>query len=155
VRFLKAERGRFHFQFATAEKRALLALLARYPLTPENYQALGRDARTEDQELLQVALAEHRRENKQRAALLRKTRTRFHAHRHGWRISFRPAEVEWLLQVLNDIRVGSWLRLGSPDKLDDVLLELTDKNAPDFWTMHLSGAFQVVLLRAMGKSHAA
>ena len=57
--------------------------------------------------------------------------------------------MEWLLQALNDIRVGSWLALGSPDGPVEILAALTDKTAPDFWAMEISGHFQAVLLAAV------
>ena len=33
----------------------------------------------------------------------------------GLQLTLSGPEIEWLLQVLNDVRVGSWIALGSPD----------------------------------------
>jgi len=58
------------------------------------------------------------------------------------------AEIEWLLQILNDVRVGSWLSLGSPDEELELSL-LNAKTAPHFWTMQLAGEFEMRLLKAL------
>jgi hypothetical protein len=64
----------------------------------------------------------------------------------GGRLSLSPAEVEWVLQVLNDIRVGSWIILGSPEER---LPELNETNAPHVWAMEMAGHFQAQLLEAL------
>jgi hypothetical protein len=72
---------------------------------------------------------------------------RFVENQAAWRLVLSPADVEWLLQILNDIRVGSWLMLGSPEEELEVLSE---KNAPHLLAMHMSGHFQMELLEALG-----
>jgi hypothetical protein len=64
----------------------------------------------------------------------------------GARLSLSPAEAEWFMQVLNDIRVGSWILLGSPDGKP---LELTPEKAPHFVAMERAGYFQMQLLAAL------
>ena len=64
----------------------------------------------------------------------------------GARLSLSPAEVEWLLQVLNDIRVGSWVILGSPEEKP---AELNATTAPHFLAMEMAGYFQMQLLEAL------
>jgi hypothetical protein len=57
-------------------------------------------------------------------------------------------QIEWLLQVLNDIRVGSWLALGSPDEKQGKQLRLNLQSAQYLWTMELCGQFESALLSA-------
>jgi hypothetical protein len=72
---------------------------------------------------------------------------RFQETETGCRLSLSHAEVEWVLQVLNDIRVGSWIRLGSPDKKRTALNERT---VLDFAAMETAGYFEVQFLEALG-----
>jgi hypothetical protein len=56
--------------------------------------------------------------------------------------------MEWLLQVFNDIRVGSWVLLGSPE--DNIEAALVDADsARIFWDMEMAGNFQMQLLAAL------
>ena len=66
----------------------------------------------------------------------------------GWRLTLGPGEPEWLLQVLNDIRVGSWLLLGSPD---DQVQVVDDGNLLHAWAMEVAGAFEISLLKVLEK----
>jgi len=51
-----------------------------------------------------------------------------------------------LLQVLNDVRIGSWIELGSPER---PLEALGAKTAPAVWAMEMAGAFQMSLLELL------
>ena len=64
----------------------------------------------------------------------------------GWKVSVTTGEIEWLLQVLNDVRIGSWLALGSPEQRME---HLTEKNAPHLWAMEMSGSFEMALLHLL------
>jgi len=57
--------------------------------------------------------------------------------------------LEWLLQVLNDIKVGSWVQLGCPELEKAAPVNLTRPNARSLQAMHLSGEFQAALLEAV------
>jgi hypothetical protein len=64
-------------------------------------------------------------------------------------LALAPAQFEWLLQVLNDIRVGSWVQLGCPELAPARLSELAAKNPIPFTAMETSGYFQMALLEAV------
>ena len=66
----------------------------------------------------------------------------------GIQIRLDSHEIEWLLQVLNDVRVGCWIQLGQPDEMNKAPLEVDPENAVFLWTMELCGYFQSVLLVA-------
>jgi hypothetical protein len=53
------------------------------------------------------------------------------------------------LQVLNDVRVGSWIALGSPDTEQGEKILLTEETAPRVRSMEVAGAFEAVLLEAL------
>ena len=151
MKLVQATKDRLVFHLGPREKRSLLQLLRLYPCVPSAHQVLSRTGRVPDQEanqrLLDEALAEQRAENKKQLQALRDDARRFEQTKTGARLSLSPAEVEWVLQVLNDIRVGNWVILGSPDERPG---ELTAANAPHFLAMELAGYFQIPLLEALG-----
>jgi hypothetical protein len=123
-------------------------VLDRYPVVPAAHHRLSKsDPDETDQRLLNDALAEQRRENKKQLQALLKSRRRFHRMKTGCRMKLSTGEIEWLLQVLNDVRVGSWITLGSPEY--DWHMVLDDKSAPHVWALELSGYFQSRLLEAL------
>jgi len=150
VKLIRSTKDQFQFRLGRREKQALLHLLKLYPCLPAAHQPLskggGSPVPETDQGLLDEALAEQRRENRRRLQALLADPGRFQEQESGWRFSLSPAEVEWLLQVLNDIRVGSWVLLGSPERR---LAPLDEKTIPHYWAMELSGQFQIEFLEAM------
>jgi hypothetical protein len=64
-------------------------------------------------------------------------------------IHLTPGQMEWLLQVLNDVRVGTWVNLGRPDAESKEKLEPTEENLRGLAMMELCGFFQMTLLEAM------
>lgn len=138
------------FELGAREKHLLQQVLNLYPCIPPAHQAISKTARLPEQEasqrLLDDALAEQRAENKAKVQKLLTDPSRLAAHEREWRLSLNALEVEWLLQVLNDIRVGSWIMLGSPEERIEVLNEQT---APHVWAMEMAGQFEMVMLQAL------
>ena len=151
MKLIRTGKTRLCFHLAQREQRLLLQLLKLYPRVPATYPTLSRSGRLPEpeanQRLLNEALAEQRAENQQRVQALLADPRRLRETEGGWHLSLTHAEVEWLLQLLNDIRVGSWIRLGSPDETRVALNEAT---AAHVWAMELSGYFQAQLLEAVG-----
>jgi hypothetical protein len=151
VKFLKLECEAFIFQLNKREKTSLLDVLQLYPVVPVSHHQISQFANapdTEHQKLLEEALAEHRNENKRALEAMIKDPNRFQEVPGGHLLSLTSAQLEWLLQVLNDIRVGSWLRLGSPDEKRGKRITLSVKNARNLWSMELAGHFEYILLSA-------
>jgi hypothetical protein len=150
---LPSEPGRFLFQLGKREKDLLLTVLRQYPLVPVAHHTLRRgqppDADPASQKLLTEAMASNRQEQKGRVGALLEDPERFVPQGTGYRISFSREEMEWLLQVLNDVRVGSWLLLGCPDPDEGKAPEVTEANARYLFLMELSGHFECVLLAAL------
>ena len=92
------------------------------------------------------ALAEHRADNKKQLQALLADRRRFTHTETGVQLSLSPAQVDWVLQVLNDVRVGSWVLLGSPEEL---AVDLNEKTAPHVRAMEMAGYFQAQFLEAL------
>ncbi len=135
-------------RLGSREKAFFLHVLGRYPVMISQPLSRGSEVPDpqENQKLLEEALAEHRAENKQRLQKWLEQPGRFTRHDHAWDISLSMAEVEWLLQLLNDVRVGSWVMLGSPEEGMEVC---TEASAPHLLSMQMAGAFEGLLLEAL------
>ena len=152
MKLLKRGGGKWVFYLEEEEKTLLFALLERYPVMPPVYQPLSRTARGgepgTDQRLLEEALAEHRRENRKHLQQLLKSGHRIRTMASGFRLSLSDTEIEWLLQMLNDVRVGSWIALGAPE--DDLCdFELNETTVMHAWAMEMAGYFQSGFLAAL------
>ena len=61
-------------------------------------------------------------------------------------------DVEWMLQVFNDLRFSHWMLLGSPNEADLKGGKWTETQLPSVWSMGLCGMFQSVILQALSGS---
>lgn len=142
--------GRFQLHLGQTEKVLFLAALNLYPRIPSAHQPLSKSARLPnleaDQRLLDEALAEQRAKNKKQLDELLANPRRFRETETGLRVSLSRSEIEWLLQILNDIRVGSWIILGSPGELRP---PADERKASHFLEMEMAGYFQAELLEAL------
>lgn len=151
MRLLRSTNERFIFSLSQVEQRIFLEILQLYPLVPASHQTLsktlkGRQA-IEAQHLLDEALAEQRAKHKGQLDDWLQAKDRFRRTQAGCNLTLRHDDTEWLLQILNDVRIGSWLLLGSPD--DRVEPEEMDPEFRRIWAaMELSGMFQIALLHA-------
>jgi hypothetical protein len=100
------------------------------------------------EQLLQEALAEQKQSLKKTLNSLIGKSGCLVRQQDGARMQLTHGERECVLQALNDIRVGSWIRIGCPDNTDDPVV--TDENAEDYWAMDLCGYFQMGFLSADG-----
>jgi hypothetical protein len=150
VILLRVTKETFVFQLAAREKLLLLELLKVYPQVPAAHTVVSKSAKLPDQtttqRLLDEALAEQRVENKRQLGLLVQDPRRWKEESTHWLLSLSKTDIEWLLQVLNDIRVGSWVLLGSPEDWSETI---NPEKAPRVWSMELAGAFQMAFLHAM------
>lgn len=155
------------------EKQLFLSVLKQYAVLDIRTQPLTRRGGLPDEETAEELLAQSRAE--QRAENLRKLETLLqsaadHPEEHppeghappepdqpepktkrpsgSWRLALSLEDAEWLLQVLNEIRVGAWLKLGCPENR---IPKLTSATAREIWTMEICGYFQMQLLEALAK----
>jgi hypothetical protein len=153
VKFIKADKENLVFQIGKREKRMLFTLLELYPLLPSAYQRLTAKADTDEaksnQKLLEEAVAAQQQENKKQLMAMMKNPRRFKENHAGYQFTLGLEQVEWLFQVLNDIRVGSWTALGSPDEKKGRPVSLAPEGVRHLWAMELCGFFESVLLDAL------
>jgi hypothetical protein len=143
--------GTITFHLTAPERDLLLEMLHSYPLVSAAHHRVSKgiqdDRAAEWQQLLEQAVAEQRSSNKRQIAVWLAEPSRFQKVGKTWQLSVKAEHTEWLLQVLNDIRVGCWVLLGSPEQpLDPAQL---DSQRVRVWvTMEVSGWFQMALLTA-------
>jgi len=148
VKLLQTRPDAFVFVLGRREMALFLNALRGYPVARPKPPALTlRDAPDDSaQALLVDSLAEHKREN---AVALRKfLENPAHIRLEGtaMRLTIPRDAVEWLLQVLNDLRVGSWELLGCP-KPDE--FQVTEETVLNYTVMETCGMFQMSLLNAL------
>jgi hypothetical protein len=97
------------------------------------------DSEDNNQRLLEEALSETRAQNAQALQKLLADPKKLSGSEAHWQLRLSSGEVDWLLAVLNDVRIGSWVRLGSPE----IPLEaLRAENAANYWALEMAGYFQ-------------
>ena len=149
MKLLRVENERYFFQLGHDEKALFEFLLRLYPVIPSTHQALSKSPanKDENQRLLDEALAEQRKENKQHVETLLKDAGHFNETEAHVEMNLTAGEIEWLLQVLNDVRVGHWILLGSPEEHPQ--FDPDAENAAYVLTMGFAGNFQMDLLMAI------
>jgi len=152
MRLLRVQKVKIVFSLSLVEQRIFLEILRLYPLVPASHQTLSKTLKgrqgVEAQHMLDEALAEQRAKHKSELDKWLQAKGRFRRTKAGCNLYIRHADAEWLLQILNDIRIGSWLLLGSPD--DRIEPEEIDPEFHRIWAaMEVSGMFQMALLHAM------
>lgn len=142
------------FHLDVNEKRLFEDLLGHYPVLRTNYQPLSKgslstaDQAAANQQLLEESLGALKAENQGKLRQFMGQPRRFEREKGGYRLSLPTAEIEWLLQVINDIRVGHWYRAGCPDVPEGETAMPPVKNLPSFLAMELAGFFQWQILKA-------
>jgi hypothetical protein len=152
VKLIQQDGESFLFHISKREKGLLFEVLKLYPLIPIAHHRVSQTAAaprvTESQKLLESALADRTRENKRQLLAMLNQEARLQETDDAHRLTLSAPQMEWLLQVLNDIRVGSWLILGEPDEKNGKPIELNDENARYYAAMEFCGLFQMTLLDA-------
>ncbi len=152
MKLVKTDASKLIFHLTKREKRLLMEILKQYPLVPESHHRLSKpnDAESfaEEQRLLEEALRETREQNKRQLDEFLADPSRFHETQGGLHFFITPTQIEWLLQVLNDIRIGSWIKLGSPNLSKAEEVKLSESNVSFLWSMEVAGMFEAVLIGA-------
>jgi hypothetical protein len=153
VKLIRTQREKFVLEISRQEKNLLCEVLNLYPLTPATHYHLSKTAQgekqDENQRLLEESLAAQREENQKNVQAILNEPGHFQTTGGQCQLTLSWPETEWLLQVLNDVRVGSWIALGSPDTETDEEIPLNDETAPRLRSMELAGAFEMVFLNAL------
>ena len=149
MKMLRRDEESVVFLLAKQERVIVEEVFALYPMVPSAHRQVTTDAANEHavewQRLLDEALAEQRDGNKKQIQRWLNAPHRFTAAKSGFELRLEQADVEWLLQVLNDIRVGCWIALGSPESISRPR-GLSAEHARTWTAMDVCGFVQMVLL---------
>jgi hypothetical protein len=152
MKLIRAVQDQFQFEISREEKH-LLNVLQLYPLVPASHHQLSQGCeipeQEENQRLLEDSLKAQREENRKKVVELLNESKRFTETASGYRADFARGEIEWLLQVLNDVRVGSWLALGSPAAHPEVKPGMSHQTMSHIVTMGIAAFFEMRFLNAV------
>jgi hypothetical protein len=153
VILLRADKevGKFTFRFEQAEREWFRHILELYPAQETPLRPINEDASAN--ELLQKALAEGRKKLRDDAQLFLKAgKLEIDAtFNEFWDLTLTPGEIEELLQILNNVRVGLWIRLGKPEPSIEELLPTkpSEEQVRSHMIMHVCAAWQGTLMSAV------
>ena len=149
MKLLRATDQERVYTLRPSELRMLLLVLSSFPVLT-SARAISKSGDSEQladaQKLLDEAMSERRQTMRQELETWLKSPDRFHqaGNHFEWRVE--NDHREWLLQIVNDVRVGSWVELGSPADLDAAQQQVGEESARHLALMELAGMFQSVLL---------
>lgn len=152
MRLVARSGDRMVFHLGVRECAFLERLLSFYPLRTDWEPRLSREVRPEWAEADQLLAESHRDQGRELAAWLKRRLTEGAALERsgsGWRLSLDEGEAERLLQILNELRVGAWMKLGCPEDLNDEQWVTSPAQAPLFVIMTVAGQVQMLLLHAL------
>ena len=150
MKLRQSDADRYLFELSDREYLFLARVLRLYPLVPPAHHQLTSGPvgpENERQNLLDEALAEERERNRHQVAAMLDDPRRFRTVDRLVEWTLAVTEFDWVLQVLNDVRVGAWIALGEPDPPDAP--DVNPANALHVFAMIVAGQFQGELLKAV------
>jgi hypothetical protein len=153
MKVVRRQKEKIFFEFSHKEKILWLAILKLFPLVPKSHHRLSKNREIpdheENQRLLEESLQQQQHENRQLLTTLLGDPGRFKPCEAGFKFSLARSEIEGLLQVLNDVRIGSWIALGSPDLEREKQLAINAQSLMHLQRMELAGMFETFFLNAV------
>jgi len=149
VRLIRRTKQARVFRLKVSELQMFLLVLSQFPLRDQDQQIskFGDEEDLKDaQVLLNEAMVERRKETRRELEEWMRAADRFHHTDEGIEIVVRDEESGWLLQILNNVRVGAWQRLGEPEDLVDAFRSPTEESVRFLTVMEMAGSFQSTLL---------
>ena len=92
-------------------------------------------------------MAAHQQELREKVQGLLVSGRRFTGDGDKYLLTLQGEEIEWLLQALNDVRVGCWIQLGCPE--EESQADLDPFTAGYHLLMETALQFEVFLLQAL------
>lgn len=157
MKFIRSQKARaadrpFVFLITPQEKKVLLQTLQMYPVVNKMEHRLSRNpdaAGKAAQEWLEEAMRQQRKDyDKRLGQFLANSRLYFKEAKDELHLTLTGEQMEWLLRILNAIRVGSWERLGRPEMETVRTLAQGGRRHTFISLMELTGYFESALLEA-------
>lgn len=147
--------GRFDMSLDQEEWQALKDLVTQYPKTPADHHSLTSkddpdpDLKQSDDWLKESSGTHQSERLRQLNAWIHSIHPVKMKDPPTYTLELDPPKADWLIEILNDIRVGCWLNLGCPTPDDLTGAEWRKEEWASIWAMELSGMYQSVLLKCL------
>ena len=140
-------------ELGLAETDFLKQILADYPLVADESRRFSAfadaDEVRENTQLLQNSLREHTQTNRDKLQTWLASPKTWKPFPDRILLSLKTEDCSWFLQILNDLRIGSWQKLNRPDPEELESVELNQENAHPLLAMEVSGLLQTLILNAL------
>lgn len=151
MKLIEAKDGLFIFHIAKRERVLLTHVLKMFPVGSEPVGPISKSGDAEKlaeyEASLAEALAEQRAEHKRLMDAFLGEQGRFAEVKGGFQVRLTTVQMDWLLRVLNEVRVGTWMKLGRPEELAPLVLA---GQLDGVVAMEICAFFQSRLLEALG-----
>lgn len=151
MKLVEAKADQFVFRFSRREREMLMHILRQFPVGSRPVGPVSKqgdpDKLAELEALLAEAMAEQRQQDRHLVDAFLGEQGRFAEVKGGFDLRLSVAQMDWLLQVLNEVRVGLWVKAGRPEQPRSMVL---GGHLEPALTMELCAHFQMVLLGALG-----
>lgn len=148
MKFLRRVKDRYLIELDAEDAILWSAVLTRFPMVPAAHHQISKEpeaAPAEAQKLLHEAMEAEKAGLRQRIEPFVRQMAKGVAD-DAVRLHLTAEEIDWLLRVANDVRVGTWLKLGAPEVIDRPP-KSADPDAPVMWLlMEMAGVMEVFLL---------
>ncbi len=154
MKLLRRSDDQVLIELEAAERFVITELLKRYPVLPADHFQLSKcsdeEGIEEDEAFLHETLSDEQKSNRREITKFLEGENGFKPVGDAYQVTLTRERIEWLLQIVNDIRVGSWAMLGSPDEIHEVDELSTDpQKASLAFAMEISTVVQSILLAAL------
>lgn len=126
MKLVEAKGGLFVFHLSRRERAMLTHVLRLFPVGSGPVAPLSKsgdeEKLAEHEQSLAEALTEQRTEHQRLVDAFLGEEGRFIEAKRGFHLRLPTAQMDWLLRVLNEVRVGLWIKLGRPKDLAPLTL---------------------------------
>ncbi|HAM71272.1 MAG TPA: hypothetical protein DCM86_06480 [Verrucomicrobiales bacterium] len=152
MKLLSKTEDQFLFQLSELEDVFLRMTLSAFPVGGQGWpggRASGTPQAAPDAALLAESLGEVRRDQARAVDSFLKSQPPPADGTPGRLMRLPRGDVDWMLQVLNEVRVGSWYALGCPEEEDERKYHNSSESVPHVIRYDFSGWMIAVLLAAL------
>ncbi len=153
MKYLRRDEQALTFSMNDGEWHLLDYLLTSYPMAtdvwPQNESSPAKGPVGPDPMLLSAALAETKRAHQNKIALFLEKQPTPKNSKH-FEFVLPLEEVEWFLQVVNEVRVGAWYALGCPEEDPGTLATQPDIDYGNLLRMEFAMLLQCIVMDELG-----
>ena len=144
------------FQINDGERELLHFVLNSYPMSTDVWPATeenpDKGPTGPDPALLKSALAETKQAHRRKVAEFLGSQPPLKPKQKQVELRVKHEDMEWLLQVANEVRVGAWYAMGCPEEEASELAARPDVDYDNLLRMEFALLLQCVLLDEQGAS---